>query len=305
MNKQIGCIGLGKMGYNMSLLLMEKGWNVVGYNRSSEPIDRLAGEGATPAKSIQELVDALDSPRLVWLMVPHQAVDSVLKELTPLLDEGDVVIDGGNSPYTESIRRGKELSEKGIGFMDVGVSGGPLGARTGACCMIGGDKELFDKHETLFRDISLDHGYAYLGPSGAGHYVKMVHNGIEYGMMQALAEGFDVLKNSDQFDLDLPAIADLYNHGSVITSRLVGWLDQGFEQFGTELDKVSGSAAHSGEGLWTVEEAKRLGIDAGVIKGALEVREESQNSPSYQGKLIMAMRYGFGRHDVGDSSINA
>jgi len=230
-------------------------------------------------------------------MVPHQAVDAVLKELTPLLKKGDVVVDGGNSPYKESIRRARELEVKGINFLDAGVSGGPAGARNGACIMVGGNKEVFQKFESLFRDLSVPDGYGYMGRTGAGHFVKMVHNGIEYGMMQALAEGFAVMKASD-FGLDLKKVADVYNHKSVIESRLMGWLRSAFVQYGEDLKDISGSAAQSGEGMWTVEAGKELEVPTPIIQAALDFRIQSQANPSYTGKLVSAMRNQFGGHDV-------
>jgi len=294
---KLGYIGLGKMGYNMVELLLDKGHEVVVYNRSAGPVQKIAQRGAQPADSIRALVTALTPPRLVWLMVPYQAVDDVLKDIVPLLTKNDVVIDGGNSPYKETIRRAAELEKKGVDFLDAGTSGGPRGARTGACIMVGGSKEVFRKHEQLFRDLSTENGYAYLGKSGAGHFVKMVHNGIEYGMMQALAEGVAILKVSS-FGLDMVKVADLYNHRSVIESRLVGWLKTAFEQYGTDLREVSGSVAQSGEGMWTVEAAKELGIPVPIIKGALDFRLESQKNPSYTGQVVSALRHQFGGHEV-------
>ena len=294
---KLGYIGLGKMGYNMVELLLDKGHQVVAYNRTAEPVQKIAQRGAQPADSIRALVAALTPPRLVWLMVPHQAVEDVLKDIVPLLTKGDVVIDGGNSPYKESMRRAAKLEKKGINFLDAGTSGGPGGARTGACIMVGGNKEVFLKHEQLFRDISVENGYAYLGKSGAGHFVKMVHNGIEYGMMQALAEGVTVLKASP-FGLDMVKVADLYNHRSVIESRLVGWLKTAFEQYGADLKDVSGSVAQSGEGMWTIEAAKELGIPVPIIKGALEFRLASQKNQSYTGQVVSALRHQFGGHEV-------
>jgi 6-phosphogluconate dehydrogenase len=295
---KLGYIGLGKMGYNMVELLLKKGHEVVAYNRSAGPVQKIAQQGAKPADSVRSLVAALEPPRLVWIMVPHQAVDDVLKDLVSYLGKGDTVIDGGNSPYKESIRRAKELEEKGIDFLDAGVSGGPRGALTGACIMVGGRQEVFRRYEQLFRDAAVEHGYAYLGRAGAGHFVKMVHNGIEYGMMQALAEGFAVLKTSG-FDLDLPAVAELYNHRSVIESRLVGWLKNAFEQYGTELEGVSGSVEQSGEGMWTVQAAEELGIPVPIIQGALDFRLQSQKKPSYTGQIVSALRHQFGGHEVG------
>jgi 6-phosphogluconate dehydrogenase len=278
-------------------LLLDKKYEVVAYNRSEEPIRKIAKRGAQPAGSLKEIVSALVPPRLVWIMVPHQAVDPVLNELTPLLAKGDTVIDGGNSPYKDSIRRSKELEARGTDFLDAGVSGGPAGARSGACIMVGGRKEVFQKFEALFRDLSVPDGYGYMGKTGAGHFVKMVHNGIEYGMMQALAEGFAVMKASD-FGLELTRITDVYNHKSVIESRLVAWLQSAFVQYGEDLTDISGSAAQSGEGMWTVKAGQELGVPMPVIQAALDFRIQSQVSPSYTGKLISAMRNQFGGHEV-------
>jgi len=296
---KLGYIGLGKMGFNMVERLLEREYQVVAFSKSPGPVRRIAERGAHPAESVRALAAALAPPRLVWIMVPHQAVDTVLNDLVPLLDRGDTVIDGGNSPYKESIRRARELEARGIDFLDAGVSGGPAGARSGACIMVGGRKEIFDRHEHLFRELSTEKGYGYMGGSGAGHFVKMVHNGIEYGMMQALAEGFAVMKASG-FDLDLAKIADLYNHKSVIESRLVGWLKNAYELHGRDLDGISGSAMQSGEGMWTVEAAKELGVPAPVIEGALAFRLQSQKNPSYTGRIVSALRNQFGGHEAGE-----
>lgn len=294
---KLGYVGLGKMGYNMVELLLDKKYEVVAYNKSEEPVRKIAQRGAQPAGSLKEIVSALVPPRLIWIMIPYQAVDAVVEELRPLLAKGDTVVDGGNSPYKESIRRSKELATKGIDFLDAGVSGGPAGARNGACIMVGGRKEVFQKFEALFRDLSVPGGYGYMGGPGAGHFVKMVHNGIEYGMMQALAEGFAVMKASD-FGLELARITDVYNHKSVIESRLVGWLQSAFARYGEDLTGISGSAAQSGEGMWTVEAGKELGVPTPIIQGALEFRIQSQAHPSYTGKLVSAMRNQFGGHEV-------
>ena len=294
---KLGYIGLGKMGYNMVELLLDKKYEVVVYNRSEGPVRKIAQQGAHAAGSYEQLVSALVPPRLIWIMVSYQAVDPVLKELVPLLTKGDTVIDGGNSPYKESIRRSKELEARGIDFLDAGVSGGPAGARNGACIMVGGRKEVFQNVEALFRDLSVLDGFGYMGKSGAGHFVKMVHNGIEYGMMQSLAEGFAVMKASD-FELNLAKITDVYNRKSVIQSRLVGWLQSAFVQYGEDLKDISGSVSQSGEGMWTVEAGKELGVPTPVIQGAIEFRTQSQSDPSYTGKLVSAMRNQFGGHDV-------
>ncbi len=294
---KIGYIGLGKMGENMVLRLLEHGWDVVAYNRSKEPIKEVESFGAFGAYSFDELVMKLETPRLIWLMTPHDTVDDVLERLIPLLCEGDVIIDGGNSNFKETKRRAKEIEKRGLKFMDVGVSGGPSGARNGACVMVGGDKNLFEKYEKLFSDISAPKAYAYMGRHGAGHFVKMVHNGIEYGMMQAIGEGFEILKKSE-FNLNLIDVAKIYNNRSVIESRLTDWLQKAFEQNGEDLNGISGSVSASGEGLWTVQTAKDMNIPVPIIGGSLKFREESQKNPSYTGKVVSALRNQFGGHDV-------
>lgn len=297
MNKKIGYIGLGKMGKGMAEHLLEKGWEVVAYNRSPEPTKELAEKGAVPAYTLEEVALQTEAPRLLWLMVPHQAVDGVLAELVPLLQSGDTVIDGGNSFYKDSVRHAAELREKGIHFLDAGTSGGPGGAKAGACTMVGGEKEIFERYEELFRDISVNDGYAYMGKAGAGHFVKMVHNGIEYGMMQAIGEGFEVMKRSP-FELNLTKVAELYNHQSVIESRLVGWAKSAFEAYGEDLESISGSVSHSGEGLWTVQTAKEFGVPVPIIEGSLQFREDSTTNPSYTGQVVSALRNQFGGHEV-------
>jgi len=294
---RLGYIGLGKMGFNMVERLLEKGHEIVAFNRNEKVLKDIAERGAKPFSSVQSLAVALAVPRLIWLMIPYHAVEEVIKKLIPFLSEGDTIIDGGNSPYRESMRRAKELEEKGIDFLDVGVSGGPTGARNGACIMVGGRKEIYRKFKSLFRDLSVRGGYAYMGKSGAGHFVKMVHNGIEYGMMQAIAEGFAIMKASP-FDLDLMNVAEIYNHRSVIESRLVGWLKNAFDEYGQDLEDVSGSVAHTGEGAWTVKVAKELGVPAPIIEGALNFRIESQKNPSYAGRILSALRNQFGGHEV-------
>ncbi len=298
---KLGYLGLGKMGFNMVERLLERGHQVVAFNRSPEPLKRIARIGAQPAESLASMVHAVEAPRLIWLMLSHQAVDAVLSELAKHLEKGDTVIDGGNSPYGESMRRATELEAKGINFLDAGVSGGPGGARNGACIMIGGKKAVFEKHEQLFRDLAVENGYGYMGRAGAGHFVKMVHNGIEYGMMQALAEGFAVMKASP-FELNLTAVAELFNQRSVIESRLVGWLQKAYETEGEELKDISGSVSHSGEGKWTVEAARELGIPVPLIEGALDFRVASQEAPGYTGKVVSALRNQFGGHEVKASS---
>ena len=298
---KIAYIGLGKMGYGMVERMLEKGHEVVANNRSKESVDRIAKEGAVPAYTLEELVAKTEGERVVWLMAPWKAVDDILNELTPLLSKGDIIIDGGNSPYIETVRRAKELSEKGFVFMDVGVSGGPGGARNGACMMVGGDRGVYEKFVPLFEDLCVEGGFGYMGSHGAGHYVKMVHNGIEYGMMQAIGEGFEVMKKAEEFDIDLKAVTKVYNHGSVIESRLVGWLEKAYEQNGEDLEGISGEVSHSGEGLWTVEAAKRINVPVENIEQSLQFRIDSQGNPSYTGQVVSALRNQFGGHDVSES----
>jgi 6-phosphogluconate dehydrogenase len=239
----------------------------------------------------------LPEKRTVWIMVPHQAVEGVLDELLPLLQAGDTVIEAGNSPYKDSIRRFHACKARGIDFLDAGISGGPSGARNGACIMVGGEASVFARYESLFKDISVSEGYAFVGNPGAGHFVKMIHNGIEYGMMQAIAEGFEILKRSP-LEIDLIKTAALYNHGSVVESRLVGWLLSAYTKFDSELTYFSGSVGSLGEGQWTVDEAHELGIPIPIIEGALAFRKQSQEHPSYTGRILSALRNQFGGHDT-------
>ncbi len=289
------------MGFNMVLRLLEKGHNVVACNRSPEPIKEAAKAGANTAFTCEELTKSLNPPRLVWIMVPAgKPVDDVIfgeGNLVGNLEKGDTVIDGGNSFYKDSIRRSRQLAKKGINFLDAGISGGPAGARNGASIMVGGDEKVYKKFKQLFKDLAVPQGYAYMGPTGAGHFVKMVHNGIEYGMMQAIGEGFEVMKKAP-FSLNLKKVTEVYNHGSVIESRLVGWLKDAFDQHGENLDEISGSVAQSGEGLWTSQTAKELGVLVPIIEGAVKFRQDSQKRPSYTGKVVSALRNQFGGHEV-------
>jgi len=300
MKKEIGYIGLGKMGKNMVLRLLDAGWNIVAYNRSPESVKEVEEKGAVGTFSVKELISKLSVPRVVWVMVSHQAVDEMISEIVPLLEKGDLIIDGGNSPYQESMRRAKDLNAKGIEFLDIGVSGGPGGSLNGACMMVGGKKELYDRLEEsgFFKDTCKPEGWGHFGVSGAGHFVKMVHNGIEYGMMQAIAEGFDLMRHSKEFDLDLVKVADVYSHGSVVTSSLVSWMYDGYKKYGKDLNEISGKASASGEGKWTVEAGMRENIPMPVIQASLDVRQATQTKPSYQGKVVSTMRGEFGQHPV-------
>ena len=281
----------------MAERLLKKGHGVVAYDTKKEVRDKAVEVAAQVVGSPAELVKALSAPRIIWLMLPHAVVDEIINAIKPSLSKGDIIIDGGNSHYKESMRRSEELKKDGIHFMDVGVSGGPGGAKDGACLMIGGEKSIYEKLEPLFKDLAVPDGYDYMGKSGSGHFVKMVHNGIEYGMMQAIAEGFTVLSKSD-FNIDLEKTADLYNHASVIESRLVGWAKGAFEKYGENLDEISGSVAHTGEGAWTIEAAHELSVPVSIIAGALQFRIDSEKNPSFTGKILSALRNQFGGHDV-------
>ena len=308
----IGYIGLGKMGSNMVKRLREFGYNVIATDPKEEARKEVEEEaGAETRESAAEVVQALEAPprppeasgeggRTIWIMVPHDVVDNVLEEIGEYLEEGDTVIDGGNSPYTKSVDRARLLAETDKHFVDVGVSGGPEGARNGACMMIGGPREQFERLEPMFKILNVDGGYGYMGEAGAGHFVKMVHNGIEYGMMQSIAEGFNIMKCSE-FDLDLAEVARVYANGSVIESRLIDDTYEAYLQWGNELEDVSGSAHASGEADWTVKAAEELGVPREVIADALEARYASQKEPNYQGKVIMALRNKFGGHSLHQS----
>lgn len=222
-----------------------------------------------------------------------------MEALIPLLAQGDVVIDGGNANYKDTLRRSACLREHGLHLVDVGTSGGVWGLSEGYCLMVGGEEQVVQRLAPIFEALAPapDKGWGYVGPNGAGHFVKMVHNGIEYGMMQALAEGFSVMQASD-YELDLTAAAEVYNHGSVIESRLVGWLAEAFEVFGEDLAPVSPTVAHTGEGEWTVRTAEKLGVAVKIIEGALEFRKQSEHDPSYAGRVLSALRNRFGGHAV-------
>ncbi len=295
----VGLVGLGRMGGGIALNLADRGWDVHAYNRTFATAQALEPMGVKPASTPAGLVAALPAPRVVWVMLPAgRPVEEALfgeDGLAGLLEPGDTVIDGGNSRYTDAPERARRLAERGIGFLDCGTSGGPAGARTGACLMIGGRSDEFSVLEPLFADIAVDGGYRFFEGHGAGHFVKMVHNGIEYGMMQAIAEGFHIMKLSP-FDLDLDAVADVYQHGSVIESRLIGWLAEAFSEYGQSLEGMSGMVGHTGEGEWTVAAADELGLEARVIRGALQFRVESERDPSYAGQVLSALRNRFGGH---------
>ncbi|MCM3019203.1 phosphogluconate dehydrogenase (NAD(+)-dependent, decarboxylating) [Priestia megaterium] len=295
---KIGLIGLGKMGYNLSLNLMDNHHEVVAYDVNKETVEKLSNEGATGAFTVEELVNELPpSPKVVWIMVPAgEVTENVIAELKELLSEGDIIIDGGNSNYKESVRRAQDLQEKGIYFFDVGTSGGMEGARNGACTMIGGDAEVFRTIEPVFNDICVENGFMYAGKSGSGHFLKMVHNGVEYGMMQSIAEGFEVLEKS-QFDFDYEAVARVWNNGSVVRSWLMELTENAFSK-DPKLDSIKGVMQSSGEGKWTVETALDLQTATPVIALSLMMRYRSLEEDTFTGKVVAALRNEFGGHGV-------
>ncbi|CEG29021.1 phosphogluconate dehydrogenase (NAD(+)-dependent, decarboxylating) [Bacillus sp. B-jedd] len=294
---EIGLIGLGKMGYNLGMNMLSKEHSVVAYDVNSENVERIAGEGAKGAGSIAELVNGLEKPRVVWVMVPAGDItENVVRELSCLLEEGDIVIEGGNSHYKDTMRRHDELAEKGIFFFDCGTSGGMEGARNGVCTMVGGDAEAFKVIEPLFKDISVENGYLYTGKGGSGHFLKMVHNGIEYGMMQAIAEGFDILEKSP-FEYDYQAVSKVWNNGSVIRSWLMELMENAFSKE-AKLEGIKGVMHSSGEGKWTVETALDLQAAAPVIAMSLMMRYRSLETDTFAGKVVAALRNEFGGHAV-------
>lgn len=299
--QELGIIGLGKMGGNLALQLLDKNWKVIGFNRTSSVTESFVKNGLTPAYSPKEFVSKLQAPRIVWLMLTaNGANDEILfgeEGLITYLDKGDTVVDAGNSFFKEAKARADKLAAKGIHFVDVGFSGGPGGARNGACLMVGGSKESYELLYPLYNAISVPEGVSHFEGIGAGHFVKMVHNGIEYGMMQSIAEGFQILKNAP-FKLDLEAAAHVYNHGSVITSRLTEWLEDAYKVYGTELKELSGSVGFTGEGEWTAKQAKVEGVSAKIIYESFQFRVDSLENPSYAGKVLTAMRNQFGGHSI-------
>lgn len=294
---QIALIGLGKMGYNLGLNLHRHKHQVMAFDLNQQTVASIKEKGISTANSIEQLVHSLQGRRIIWLMIPAgEAVDLTIQELTPLLRAGDILIDGGNSNYKDTMRRAKKLDSLGIDFLDCGTSGGTEGALNGICAMIGGKKEAFQYCETFIRDIALPHGYLYCGPSGAGHFVKMIHNGIEYGMMQAIAEGFEVLHKSE-FNLDLKSVAGVWNHGSVVRSWLMELTENALSK-DPKLESIRGIMHSSGEGKWTVEHALEKQIATPVIALSLLMRYRSLQEDTFSGKIIAALRNEFGGHAV-------
>jgi 6-phosphogluconate dehydrogenase len=319
---QLGVVGLGRMGANIARRLMRHGHGCVVFDRSAEAVKQLGDEGATPAKSLDDVVARLEKPRAVWLMLPSgEPTESAVTELGQKLQRGDILIDGGNSFYKDDIRRGHALSPNGIHYLDVGTSGGVWGLERGYCMMIGGDRAAVEHLDPIFaalapgrgniprtpgrngHDPRPEQGYMHCGPTGAGHFVKMVHNGIEYGLMQAYAEGFDLLRGAaakpgspdERFDLDLADIAELWRRGSVITSWLLD-LTAGALAADPKLDQFSGIVEDSGEGRWTVMAAVEEAVPATVLTAALYARFRSREQRSFADRVLSAMRKGFGGH---------
>jgi 6-phosphogluconate dehydrogenase len=295
---ELGMIGLGRMGANMTERLVMGGHRVISFDRSPEAIQRVVDIGAVGAHSLADFVKQLSLPRAIWLMVPSgDPVDQTIEQLLPNLAKGDILIDGGNSNYKDSKRRAARLGEKGIEFIDSGTSGGIWGLTNGYCLMIGASSEAFRHCEPIFRTLAPPEGYAHVGPPGAGHYVKMIHNGIEYGLLQAYAEGYEILHGSKDFDLDLHQISAVWNRGSVVRSWLNELAERAFEK-DVELAALRGYVEDSGEGRWTVQEAIDLDVPAPVITLSLLTRFRSRQADSFGAKVIAALRNEFGGHAV-------
>jgi len=294
---QIAIIGLGRMGMNMAKRLLLGGHEVVAFNRTPSKTDQLVKEGAIGAYSISEVVDKLSHPRVTWIMLPAGAtVDEHINQLKEILSPDDIVIDGGNTYYKDDIRRGDLLAKRGIKFMDAGVSGGIWGLEKGYCLMIGGKKETYQYLEPIFKTLAPEKGYLFCGGIGAGHFVKMVHNGIEYGMMQAYGEGFDILEASPYGEsLDYAAVSHLWNQGSVVRSWLLELMESAFAN-DPNLSDIKGYVEDSGEGRWTIQQAIETGVSAPVIALSLMRRFRSQVQDSFSDKVVAALRREFGGH---------
>src|SRR3954465_9505960 len=296
---QLAMIGLGRMGGNMVERLMRHGHQLVVYDRSADAVAKYAGMGAAAAKDLSDLVRQLETPRIIWIMVPAGApVDDTIAALRPSLSPGDIIIDGGNSNFPDTIRRGQDLATSKIAFIDSGTSGGIWGLENGYCLMVGGPDDAVKTCEPIFRALAPKDGYAHVGPSGAGHYVKMIHNGIEYGMLQAYAEGYEILHASKDFPkLDLHQVAEVWQHGSVVRSWLNELAASAFKR-DSKLQDLRGFVADSGEGRWTVQEAIDLDVPAPVITLSLQMRFRSRQEDTFSGKVIAALRNEFGGHAV-------
>ena len=297
---QLGLIGLGKMGGNMAERLHLGGHQVVGFDFSQEAVAKLAATGNVGAASLEDLVKKLDAPRAIWIMVPSGApVDETIAKLEPFLAPGDTLIDGGNSNYKDSIRRHAEVTAKGFNFVDVGTSGGVWGLKEGYSMMIGGDKAPVERLRPIFEALapSANQGWGHVGPAGAGHFVKMVHNGIEYGLMQAYAEGFTIMEKKESLDLNLPQIAEIWRYGSVVRSWLLDLTADALKQNPT-LDGLEAYVSDSGEGRWTVFEAIDLNVSAPVITESLIRRIRSREENNFTDRMLSIMRNAFGGHAI-------
>lgn len=294
---EVGLIGLGKMGMNLALNMVSEDIKVTGYDLNQASMDKAKKQGIGTAASLQELVDRLPERKIIWVMVPAgEITKQTVREAAALLSAGDMIVDGGNSHYKDSIEHAQQLSEQGVFFFDCGTSGGMNGARNGGNFMIGGDEEAFKELSPIFAAISQEGGYLYTGKSGSGHYLKMVHNGIEYGMMQAIGEGFDLLHKSS-FDYDNQKVAELWNNGSVVRSWLMELAADAFKE-DPVLEKIKGVMYSSGEGRWTVEEALELQVAIPVITTSLMMRYRSLEEDTFSGKVVASLRKGFGGHTV-------
>lgn len=297
---QLAMVGLGKMGANMTKRLLEQGHELVVTDLSEAAIKESESSGAKGASSLEDLVSKLDSPRVVWVMVPSgNPTESSIMQLRDLLSEGDIVIDGGNSNYKETMRRAESLREKGIHMVDVGTSGGVWGLKEGYSMMIGGEEKIVEHLRPILESLApaADKGWGYVGPNGSGHFVKMVHNGIEYGMMQAYAEGFSIMKAKEEFGLDMAEIARIWQDGSVVRSWLLDLMHDAFQE-DQDFDDIAAYVSDSGEGRWTVFEAIDLDVSAPVITAALQRRLRSREGDSYTDKLLNVTRNQFGGHAI-------
>ena len=294
---KLGMIGLGRMGGNMAERLVAGGHQVVAHARSAESVAQAQEKGAIGAHSLEEVVGKLDPPRVVWLMIPvGKPVEETIGKLRPMLSRGDILVDGGNSRFSDSARRARELAEAGLGFLDSGTSGGVWGLKEGYCLMVGGEEKFFRLVEPAFRTLAPKDGYAHVGPPGAGHYVKMIHNAIEYAMLQAYGEGFEMLQVSG-FDLDLRQIARLWTHGAVVRSWLLDLLVLALEE-DPKLTAIKGYVEDSGMGRWTLQEAIERAVPTPALADSLFARFASRQPESFSAKVIAALRNQFGGHAV-------
>ena len=297
---EIGMIGLGRMGSNMARRLLEGGHRVAVYDALKTAVSRLVEDGAEGVDSLTTLVSKLSPPRVVWVMVPSgEITENTIDDLSKVMAKGDTIIDGGNSNYRDSMRRGAALEHKGIHLLDAGTSGGIWGLKEGYCLMIGGDADAYRRLKPIFQTLApgADHGYGRVGPSGSGHFVKMVHNGIEYGLMQAYAEGFELMQAKEEFELDLAQISEMWRYGSVVRSWLLDLAAASLQE-DPELQEVQSYVEDSGEGRWTVEESIELAVPLPVITQAVHARFRSRQENPFAGRMLAALRNQFGGHAV-------